>query len=116
MLTRDQILMCDDLPRETVQVPEWGGDVQVRTMTGTDRDAFEASLIGKDSGKESRLENVRARLVSLTLCDEGGVRLFTDDDIAALGHKSAKALDRVFGVAQRLNGIGADQVDAAKNA
>lgn len=112
MLTRDQILMCDDLPRETVQVPEWGGDVQVRTMTGTDRDAFEASLIGK----EGRLENVRARLVSLTLCDEGGVRLFTDDDITALGHKSAKALDRVFAVAQRLNGIGTDQVDSAKNA
>ena len=30
--------------------------------------------------------------------------------------KSAKALDRVFAVSQRLNGIGADQVDAAKNA
>ncbi len=47
MLTREQILQSDDLPRETVQVPEWGGEVQVRTMTGTDRDAFVASLIGK---------------------------------------------------------------------
>lgn len=111
MLTRDQILMCDDLPRETVQVPEWGGEVQVRTMTGADRDTFEASLIGK----EGRLENVRARLVSLALCDESGVRLFNDSDVIALGQKSAKALDRVFTVAQRLNGIGADQVDAAKN-
>lgn len=111
MLTRDQILMCDDLPRETVQVPEWGGEVQVRTMTGADRDTFEASLIGK----EGRLENVRARLVSLALCDELGVRLFNDSDVIALGQKSAKALDRVFTVAQRLNGIGADQVDAAKN-
>jgi len=110
MLTREQILQSDDLPRETVPVPEWGGEVQVRTMTGTDRDAFEASLIGK----EGRLENVRARLVSLTLCDESGSRLFSDGDIAALGGKSAKALDRVFAVSQRLNGIGADQVDAAK--
>jgi len=116
MLTRDQILMCDDLPRETVQVPEWGGEVQVRTMTGTDRDAFESSLIGKDNQSGGRLENVRARLVSLTLCDETGVRLFTDGDITALGQKSAKALDRVFTVAQRLNGIGTDQVDVAKNA
>ena len=33
-----------------------------------------------------------------------------------LGGKSAKALDRVFAVAQRLNGIGSDQVEAAKNA
>ena len=111
MLTREQILQSDDLPRETVPVPEWGGEVQVRTMTGTDRDAFEASLIGK----EGRLENVRARLVSLTLCDETGSRLFSDGDITALGGKSAKALDRVFAVSQRLNGIGTDQVDAAKN-
>lgn len=112
MLTREQILQCDDLPKETVKVPEWGGEVQVRTMTGTDRDAFEASLIGK----EGRLENVRARLVSLTLCDAAGSRLFTDSDITALGGKSARALDRVFAVAQRLNGIGADQADVAKNA
>ena len=96
MLTREQILQSDDLPRETVQVPEWGGEVQVRTMTGTDRDAFEASLIGK----EGRLENVRARLVSLTLCDDSGSRLFTDTDIAALGGKSAKALDRVLRAAE----------------
>lgn len=112
MLTREQILQCDDLPRETVQVPEWGGEVQVRTMTGTDRDTFEASLIGK----EGRLENVRARLVSLALCDGEGHRLFSDADITVLGGKSAKALDRVFAVAQRLNGIGSDQVEAAKNA
>ena len=112
MLTREQILQCDDLPKETVKVPEWGGEVQVRTMTGTDRDAFEASLIGK----EGRLENVRARLVSLAVCDESGNRLFGDEDVAALGAKSAKALDRVFAVAQRLNGIGAEQVEQAKNA
>ena len=111
MLTREQILGSDDLPREEVDVPEWGGKVQVRTMTGTDRDAFEASLVDKDG----KFENVRARLVALTLCDKTGARLFNDSDIQVLGGKSAKALDRVFSVAQRMNGIGADQVDAAKN-
>ena len=110
ILTKDAILAADDLPKERVNVPEWGGDVYVRTMTGTDRDAFEASLIGKDG----RLENVRARLVSLTICSESGDRLFTDDEIAARGSKSAKALDRLFAVSQRLNGIGAEQVEAAK--
>ncbi len=112
ILTKEAILAADDLPRELVSVPEWGGDVFVRTMTGTDRDAFEASLIGK----EGRMENVRARLVSLTLCNEAGERMFDDAEIAALGKKSARALDRVFSVAQRLNGIGTEQVDAAKKA
>ena len=112
ILTKEAILAADDLPRELVSVPEWGGDVFVRTMTGTDRDAFEASLIGK----EGRMENVRARLVSLTLCNEAGERMFDDAEIAALGKKSARALDRVFSVAQRLNGIGTEQVEAAKKA
>lgn len=112
ILTKEAILAADDLPRELVNVPEWGGDVFVRTMTGTDRDAFEASLIGK----EGRMENVRARLVSLTLCNEAGERMFGDAEIAALGKKSARALDRVFSVAQRLNGIGTEQVEAAKKA
>jgi hypothetical protein len=52
----------------------------------------------------------------LTVCDASGERLFADSDIALLGRKSARALDRVFSVAQRLNGIGAEQVDAAKKA
>lgn len=112
ILTKEAILAADDLPRELVNVPEWGGDVFVRTMTGTDRDAFEASLIGK----EGRMENVRARLVSLALCNEAGERMFDDAEIAALGKKSARALDRVFNVAQRLNGIGTEQVEAAKKA
>jgi hypothetical protein len=110
ILSKEAILAADDLPRESVSVPEWGGDVLVRTMSGTDRDAFEASLLEKDG----RMENVRARLVALTLCDAQGDRLFDDGEIAALGRKSARALDRVFSVAQRLNGIGVEQVDAAK--
>ena len=110
ILSKDAILAAEDLPRETVSVPEWGGQVLVRTMSGTDRDAFEASLLAKDG----RMENVRARLVALTLCDTEGDRLFDDSEITALGRKSARALDRVFSVAQRLNGIGVDQVDVAK--
>ena len=110
ILSKDAILAADDLPRESVSVPEWGGEVLVRTMSGTDRDAFEASLLEK----EGRMANVRARLVALTLCDARGDRLFGDGEIATLGRKSARALDRVFSVAQRLNGIGVDQVDAAK--
>jgi len=31
ILSKDAILAADDLPRETVNVPEWGGEVLVRT-------------------------------------------------------------------------------------
>jgi len=103
MLSRDAILSSDDLPRERVDVPEWGGEVFVRTLTGTERDEFEQSMQGKKD--KINLDNVRARFAVLTICDEQGTRIFNAADAAKLGSKSAAALDRVFAVAQRLNGF-----------
>lgn len=109
MLTRDQILAAADLPCEDVDVPEWGGTVRVRTFTGADRDAFEAAM--GEKGKR-RLVNIRARLASLTIVDENGKLVFSEDDIEMLGTKSAGALDRVFAVASRLNGLTAADAKA----
>ncbi len=111
ILGRDDILGSDDLPRELVEVPEWGGSVWVRTMTGQERDAYEASIIDVTmdskgrSSVERRMENSRAKLLTRCICGDDGERIFTESDVAALGRKSAKALDRVFDVAQRLNGM-----------
>lgn len=106
LLTKDQILQTQDLPFEDVDVPEWGGHVRVRALTGTERDAFEASIVERRGNRtEFNPINMRAKLVALTVIDENGNRLFTDADIEALGKKSAIALDRVFQVAQRLSGL-----------
>jgi hypothetical protein len=40
--------------------------------------------------------------------DEEGNRLFTVDDVAALKKKSGLATVKVFRVAKKLNGLGAD--------
>ena len=114
LLTKKQILQADDLKRELVSVPNWGGDVYVRTMTGTERDTFEQSIV-EGKGKVN-LTNFRAKLCALTIADETGKRLFDDKDIVELGKKSAKALDHIFGIAQKLNGIGTQDVeDLVKN-
>lgn len=109
-LTRDEILQAQDLPQEKVDVPEWGGEVLVRGLTGAERDAFEGDMVRPNGNTltldlEGAMQNVRARLVARTIVDENGKRQFSDDDIAALGRKSAKALQRVFEVAQRLSGM-----------
>jgi hypothetical protein len=117
LLTRKAILQADDLPREKIDVLEWGGFVFVRALTGAERDAYEAACLQK-SGKsyEANLANVRAKLCALAICDENGVRLFDDADVETLGTKSAAALDRVFAVARRLSKIGPeDMEELAKN-
>jgi len=45
LLTRDAILEAQDLQHEEVYIPEWGGSVRVRTLTGAERDAFEQSIV-----------------------------------------------------------------------
>lgn len=112
MLTREQILSADDRKRETVQVPEWGGEVSVSNMCGSDRDAFEESIIGSD-GKPT-LRDMRAKLVARCIVDESGSRIFSDEDVTALGRKSAAALDRCARVAQRLNLIGDKELEEIK--
>jgi hypothetical protein len=116
MLTRSEILDAADLTRELVEVPEWGGALYVRAMTGTERDAFEESIIdvrqnGKGVSATPVLAAMRAKMCARCIVGEGGERLFTDSDIDALGAKSAAALDRVFAVAQRLNAMGQDDIE-----
>ena len=112
ILTKKDILEIKDIEIERVEVPEWGGDVFVKGMTGLERDTFEASIV-QQRGKDARVNmvNIRAKLAAQTICDKDGVRLFTDKDIRLLGAKSANALQRVFDVAQRLSGITEGDVD-----
>jgi hypothetical protein len=116
-LTKQQILDAQDLETKEVEVPEWGGTVLVKTMTGVERDAFESSVVkGKGKNTTVNMANIRAKLVAASIVDQDGQRLFDDQDVQALGKKSAAALDRVFGVAQKLSKISQDDVEElAKN-
>ena len=111
-LSRDAILQADDIQVEDVEIPEWGGMVRVRGMTGAQRDAFEASIV-EQRGRKSRvnLKNLRARLVSLSIVDGEGNLIFSSADVQALGRKSAAGLQRVFNAAQRLSGLSDEDIE-----
>lgn len=116
-LTADEILSADDLAIERVEVPEWGGHVYVRGLSGTDRDKFESSMIerrqrGRGTQSELKLDNVRAGLVARCIVSsQTKQRIFTDSQIETLGRKSAAALDKVYEVASRLSGLRPEDVD-----
>ena len=120
-LSRDAILQREDIVTEDVEVPEWGGTVRVRGMSGVERDKFEAGLIQQpvangrrrkpQEQQQTNMENIRAKLCSWCCVDEQGGRLFAESDVQALGGKSAAALARIFDVATRLSGITEEDVD-----
>ena len=114
ILTKDQILQAKDARMEEVKVPEWEGSVFVRSLTGRERDQLEAEIL-QTPGKKN-MENLRSKLIALSAVDEKGNRLFELKDAVALGEKNARALDRIFAVAQRLSGLTAkDMEELTKN-
>lgn len=122
LLNRDQILDADDAEFEDVPVPEWGGEVRVKALTGDERDAFEASnlirrTVRGPKGRGEKIDvqynsvGVRARLVAVCVIGEDGKPLFSEDDVHALGSKSARALNRVVEVSQRLSGLTDEDIE-----
>ena len=105
---KEKILESVDLPLEKIEVPEWGTTVYLRGMTSAERDAWEMSIY---ESKGIKMDNIRARLVSLALCDENGDRLFSDGEAEKLGKKNAKVITKLFEIAQRLSGIGQKDVE-----
>ena len=55
LLSKTAILTANDLQTEDVEVPEWGGAVRVRSFTGRERDAFEASMV-RGEGKDRKVD------------------------------------------------------------
>ena len=112
ILGRDDVLKADDLVKELVEVPEWGGSVYVKGMSGTERDAYESSIMEQRGNKrEVNLSNFRAKLVAFSVCDEDGKLLFSQKDVAEIGKKSAAALQRVYDVATKMSAISKEDVE-----
>lgn len=114
MSLRDQILTAEDLSTQDVPVPEWPDAegnplvVQIRTLTGEERDKFESSFAkqGKHGRVKSDYSNFRAKLLVRCLQDPAtGDPLFTDKDAPRLGLKSAAAINRLFEIASEMSGI-----------
>lgn len=113
LLTKSAILATNDLKHEDVHVPQWGGTVRVRTMTGLERDEFRAAISQGDNAGRTPVGKFSAALLAACIVDESGERLFSADDMAALQKKSAASLDAPAAVAMRLNGLGGGAVETA---
>jgi len=111
-LTADQILNAVDITYEDVPVPEWGGTVRIRGLTGTERDRYEQSLLGtKGTVSVPKLAGARARLCAWTIVNAAGELEFTDAQVLKLGKKSAAALERVFDASRKLSGLSEEDVE-----
>jgi hypothetical protein len=99
MLSRDQILAAQDLPFEDVEIPEWGGQVRIRALTGR-----EVEVLTRAQAKGEEVSIIKLAL-PLCLIDEDGNRLFTDEDMEALWEKNAAILLRLGVIALKISNL-----------
>ncbi len=105
-LSREAILSASTGEIVCVSVPEWGGDVCLRPLSG----AEVAAIYGKDLSSEQ----VTQALVVSSICDESGARLFTQDDAPALFAKAYSSLQPLIAKALEINRMTKESTDAAK--
>lgn len=107
VVTRDQVKQADDLVDDYVDVPEWGGVVQIRSFTK-----------GKQIEIDKRAtvnEEVDPQLVQMYAFLEGVVDPeFELDDQEWLREKSAAAFDRVVTRIFELSAIGRERAEEAE--
>ena len=108
LLTAEEILASEDLPRALVHVLLWGGDVWVRAMTLGEQDMVREMSLGgttmtgnvkgdiqiQDAGIKVR--RIRSYTVALAAIKTDGSPLFTIDQAVALEKKSAAMTDLLF--------------------
>ena len=113
MLNAKQIFEKQDVKVEVVDVPEWGGQVGIRIMSGKQRDEYETFMISKMDKKNKVRDSKQARamLLVLTLCDESGNPIFTEKDLDELNKKNSKVIENLFTKASDLNGLSPESVE-----
>lgn len=135
LLRRDQLLKKEELKKEKValttkvvkpaitkvvdgeeiivekEVTEIVDYVFVRQMSGREKNTWEISQmkkvgVGRKAQYDVTLEDFRAKLAVVTVCDEDGKLLFAPQDYKQLSENmSAATLEKIVDVAQRLNAI-----------
>lgn len=111
VLSREELLrLAGNLRVSKVELPGIG-HVFVRGLTLAERDKFEASLL---RGGELEIRDVRATLLTLSICDEHGRRLFADHEAEIVGQLPAELLQPAFEEAMRLSALTGEAVAELK--
>lgn len=120
VLSREAILDVNDVRQERVSVPEWGGDVLLRSITSSEYDTYIQSTMsiemagkrGTRAKADLQLTNAKAKLVCKCVISEDGIRLFKDSDVEVLANKSAGVLERLYDKILAISGLTAEETES----
>lgn len=105
-LSRAAIHEARDFATREVAVPEWGGTVLVRELTALEADDIGFGMLSPTGDADPRkAQGMQAKLVAWATIDEAGGRIFSLEDIKALGKKSSRVIQRLANAVLDLSGM-----------
>jgi len=112
-LSREEILQADDIKRDTVDTPEWGGSVLVRGLNAEQYLDMGFDLrTDDDTLNPEKVKAMMPTIVSMGVIDEDGEPLFTEADIKPLAKKSFGPVNRISTRILELSGLRTGEEDA----
>lgn len=118
--TRDSIFKSKATAKiHTLDVPEWGGTVYVRELTGKQRDELDADWLEwrkEVNGKEDDWSYLYAFICMFCVTDSEGHPIFAncEEDVKAINEVPAKSLQRVARFAMQVNGWGSESEESSR--
>lgn len=113
-LTLDDFRKVPPRTIRKVHVPALGGYAYLQSLRGHELEAWEETrIIGRGVNAKLNAENTRASLLVRVLVSADGRPLgFTEEDVKELGEQDALTLNQLFAVAQEMNGLTKDDLEA----
>ena len=111
---RSTILAAADSPTETVDVPEWGVKVGIKSMSAKSR-AGVMELAQQGEGIDAdKVLGMWARTLQGCIVDpDTGDTIFTEEDMEALMDKSATVIERLWTMCFEQSGMTEDKANEA---
>lgn len=105
LLSREQVLNAEDRQVQSVDIPEWGGAVLVKSLSAGQVEYAQQKMAGKG------MKNATAILIAMACVDEEGKRLFHESDLDALSEKSIAACQRILQVVLEQNALDKSEIE-----
>lgn len=109
-LLKEDIINRDDRTLTKINVPEWGGHIYIRPLSGIERVAYEESVAALPKDEKNGIQ-VITRFLAMVLTDSKGDRLFSENDHNELAKKRWDVIMRIFNKAGRINAIDEKSID-----
>lgn len=92
---------------------EIGGEkYQIRELSSGEASKYQASVVKVVNGRpQYDLKNSMRDLIMLSLCDEKGDRVFSDEDAGMIDMLPSSVSEQIFKTAQKVNGMDAESAE-----